>query len=278
MHPPRSKHDCSLHALGAVLLLGGLLFFFSACSPSPPSNSPFLTADTITSAVDRDSALTLLTSMQRSMFDSAYASLDRYTVSRYVRTEQLDSSGVVTAFQSSVVRYPRASQSDEGILKRRDSVGTFRSGGLLGRAAPTPNSTQRPSNVAAQVLPDQPAYVEPRTREAYRYALRADTLHTDNPIYVLEATARDRGTGRDQSVRYVRLLIDQSSRQLIGLSLVRAGRVLLFGEQSRISVRLRHAPDGTWVPHVTRVRASVSVPFRSSRQFRTVSAFYNYRR
>lgn len=262
----------------AVLLLGGLLSVLSGCSPSAPPDSPFQPSDTIRTSVERDSALAVLTSMQRTAFDSAYAVLKEYPVSRYVRTEQLDSSGVVTAVRSYTVRYSRGARTDSGRVVRRDSTGTFRSGGFFGRAAPARNPTGRPPNVATQVLPDQPAYVEPRTRDAFRYALRADTLQDDRPIYRLEATARNRGTGRDQNVRYVRLLIDRSSRELIGLSLVRAGRVLLFREQSRMSVRLRRAPDGAWVPHVTRVRASVDVPFRTPRQFRTVSAFYNYHR
>jgi hypothetical protein len=235
-------------------------------------------ADTITSAVDRDSALAVLSSMRRTAFDSAFVELDEHAFTRYVRTEQLDSSGRATAVRSYELRYPTGTGA--GRIQRRDSIGAFRRGGVFSRVAPERNPTERPANLAAQVLPDQPAYVEPRTREAYRYALQTDTLLDGTPVYVLEATARDYGTGRDQGIRYARLRLDQASRELIGLTVVRADAALLFGENSRLTIHLRPGADDpqTWVPHLTRVRASVNVPFRTPRQFRTVSAFYAYRR
>jgi hypothetical protein len=241
--------------------------------PSPS----FLPADTITSAVGRDSALAVLSSMNRTAFDSAFAALDDYAVTRYTRTEQLDPAGTAMGIRSHIVRYPDGRRDDRGVVQWRDSVGAFREGGLLSSVAPARAPGERPANMAEQVLPDQPAYVEPRTREAFRYALTADTLLDGPPVYVLEATARPRGTGREQGVRYVRLLINRASRELIGLTTVRADEVLLFGENSRFHLRLRRGPDGTWVPLVTRARAAVRVPFRAPRQFRTVSAYYNYR-
>jgi hypothetical protein len=230
--------------------------------------------DTIASAVDRDSALAVLTALRRSAFDSAFAALDEHAVSRYVRTEQMTPAGTTTAVRSFEIRYGPG--TDPGTIRRRDGTGTFRGGGLFGRVAPDRTPAGRPPNVAAQVLPDQPAYVEPRTREAFRYALRADSLAGEIPVYVLEARARTHGTGKEQGVRYARLLLHRPSHQLVGLTLVRDDQVLLFGEDSRLSLRLRRAPDGRWVPHVTRVRASMHVPFRTPRQFRTVSAFYAY--
>jgi len=251
----------------------GLAGCGSAGERPPPA---FLPADTITSAVDRDSALAVLTSMRRTAFDSAFSALDRYGVTRYVRTEQLSPSGTATALRSHVVEY--APGTGRGTIRRQDSAGTFRRGGLFGWAAPARAPAERPADVAAQVLPDQPAYVEPRTREAFRYALQADTLGAGTPVYLLEATARTRGTGREQGIRYVRLVLDRASRELVGLTTVRADAVLLFRENSRFHVRLRRAPgpQGDWVPHVSRTRAWVQVPFRSPRQFRTVSAFYAY--
>jgi len=248
------------------------------CSLAGERPTPaFMPVDTIASAVDRDSALAVLTSMRRTAFDSAFATAGRYGVTRYARTEQLSPSGTTTAVRSHVVEY--APGDGPGTLRRQDSSGTFRRGGLFGWAAPSRSPAGRPPNVAGQVLSDQPAYVEPRTREAFRYALRADTLGRGIPVYLIEATARDRGTGRDQGVRHVRLVLDRASRQLIGLTMVRADDVLLFRENSRFHIRLRRAPEeeDEWVPHVTRSRASVRVPFRAPRQFRTVSAFYHYR-
>lgn len=284
MHPSPFKHARSLHACAAVaLLVGGVLSLQGCVFSSDRSDrrearaeSSLIPSDTLPSNVSRDSAIAVLSSMQRTAFDSAFAALEAYGVTRYVRTEQLSPSGVITALRSSVLRYPDSSR--DGTILRRDSSGAFRRGGLFGRVAPDQQPTARPANFAAQVLSDQPAYVEPRTREAFRYALQADTLRDGTPVYVLEAIARDYGTGREQGIRYARLHIVRSTRELIGLTTVRDDEVLLFGENSRLSFHLRRAPDGRrdWVPHVTRVRALVHVPFRTPRQFRTVSAFYAY--
>lgn len=275
MHPPLFEHARSLQVFGVLLLLGGLLLSGLGCSSSGArSPSPFVPTDTITSAVGRDSALTVLTAMRRAAFDSAFTALDDYVVRRYVRTEEMTPSGTTTAVRSYVLRYrPGAKQ---GTVERRDSIGTFRDGGLFGYVAPHRDAAARPPNVAAQILPDQPPYVEPRTREAFRYALQHDSLQDGTPVYVLEVKARARGTGREQGVRYARLLIHRPSDELIGLTLVRDDEALLYGEDSQMSVRLRRASDGTWVPYLTRLRASVHVPFRTPRQFRTVSAFYAY--
>jgi len=275
MHPPPLKRVCSLHVLGTVLLLGSVLLGGIACTESGGrASSPFVPSDTLTSAVDRDSALAVLTAMRRTAFDSAFVRLSDYAVTRSVRTEQMTPAGTTTAVRSYEIRYQPG--NEHGTIQRRDSSGTFHGGGVFGRVAPNRDPRGRPPNVAAQLLPDQPAYVEPRTREAFRYALQADSLSGEIPVYVLEVTARAHGTGKDQGVRYARLLVHRPSNELIGLTLVRDDQVLLFGEDSRMSVRLRRAPDGTWVPHVARVRASVDIPLRAPRQFRTVSAFYAY--
>ncbi len=274
MHPPRFKHARSLHVLVGILLLGSGPLWAAGCQSAPDRSAPaFAPPDTLVSAVDRDSALSVLSSMRRTAFDSAYAALHDVSVTRFVRTEQLDSTGTITALRSHVVRY--APGTERGTLRQSDSAGTFRDGGLLGRAAPDRRPTDRPANVAEQILPDQPAYIEPRTREGFRYALQADTLLDGRPIYVLEARARDEGTGKDQSIRHARLLITRASRELIGLTTVRADPGLLFSEHSRLHLRLRPL-DTTWVPDLTRVRATLNVPFRAPRQFRTVSAFSQY--
>jgi len=275
MQPPRFKHARSLHVLAAILLLVGGAGPLSGCTsaPTPPSLTP---TDTLRSSVGRDSVLAVLTSMRRAAFDSSFAVLDTYTVRRTVRTERLDSTGTPIATRSHVLRYPPAPAT--GTLLDTDSSGTFRDGGLLGHVAPDRAPTDRPPNVAAQILPDQPAYVEPRTREAYRYALQARTRPDGVPVYVIEAQARDRGTGRDQSVRYARLTLDRDARQLIGLTTVRADDGLLFSEFSRFELHLQPLADGAWGPARTHARAFLHVPFRAPRHFRTVSTFSNYTR
>lgn len=280
MQPPPSKRVCFLHAVAGALLLAGTLFGSTGCTDRPSratGYSPFGTVDTIrTTEAPRDSVLALLTSMDRTAFDSAFARLDEYRVTRHVHTEQLDTIGRTTAYRTLTLRYPAGAEA--GTVQRADSAGSFRTGGLFSGITPAQQRTSRPTDLAAQALPDDPPYLAPRTREAYRYALRQDSLLGGTPTYVVEAKARSEGRGAEQSVRYARLTLDRASRELVGLTTVRASRVLLFRESSRLTVRLRPAPDGVWVPHLTRVRAVVKVPFRAPRQFRTVSAFYAYER
>jgi hypothetical protein len=231
--------------------------------------------DTIAASdLPRDSVLALLSRMDRAAFDSAFAHLDAYAVTRHVRTEQMDTAGTTTAYRALTIRYPPGSET--GTLQRADSAGTFREGGLLSSITPAQQRTAKPANLALQALADQPAYLAPRTQEAYRYALRPDSLMDGTPVYVVEAKARVDERGADQDIRYARLTIDRQSNALVGLTTARSSRILLFRENSQATLRLRSAPDGAWVPHLTRFRAVVDVPFRTARQFRTVSAYYAF--
>ncbi|PSQ97067.1 MAG: hypothetical protein BRD55_03925 [Bacteroidetes bacterium SW_9_63_38] len=275
MQPPRSKHARSLHALLGVLLLVGSGLGGAGCTSSPqPPVASFQPTDSLTTAVGRDSALAVLASMRRAAFDSAFAALSDYAVTRTVRTERLEPNGTVTARRHSVLRYPPGDAA--GTLQESDSTGHFRSGSLLGMVASATSRTDRPPDGAAQMLADDPPYVEPRTQEAYRYALGADALSDGTPVYVVEATARADEAGRDQSVRYARLLLDRSTRALVGLTLIRIDEGLLFSEYSRSALRLQRGPDGTWMPHEKRVRAFLHVPFRAPRYVRTASTFSDY--
>lgn len=288
MQPSSAERARFLHIVVSGLLIAGVAAGGTGCTQqAPPSNadSPFGTLDTIAATeAARDSVLAVLARMNRTAFDSAFATLDAYAVTRHVRTEQLDTSGTTTAYRSLTLRYLPGQTS--GTVQRADSAGTFRRGGLLSGITPAQRRRSRPSNLAAQTLPDQPAYLAPRTQEAYRYALRRDSLRDDTPVFVVEATARADERGHDQAVRYARLTIDRSSHELVGLTTHRTNRILLFRENSQITIRLRRAPnggrddaphpEGAWVPHLTRFRAVVDVPFRAPRQFRTVSAYYGY--
>jgi hypothetical protein len=212
--------------------------------------------------------------MDRAAFDSAFARLDEYGVTRHKRTERLDTTGTTTAYRTLTLRYPP--DAETGTVQRADSAGQFRGGGLLSGLTPTAERRARPTNLATQILADQPAYLAPRTQEAYRYALRRDSLRDGTAAYVVEAKARTDERGEDQSIRYARLTIARPTHALVGLTTTRASQILLFREHSQTTLHLRRAPDGTWVPHRTRVRAVVDVPLRSPRQFRTVSAYYGY--
>ncbi|MEF8865040.1 MAG: hypothetical protein V5A20_04680 [Salinibacter sp.] len=275
MQPAPLKRARFLH----IVMGGWLLVVGSLGCTSPPEHgrgsAAFGALDT-TEATDvpRDSVLAVLSRLNRTAFDSAFARLDAYAVTRHVRTEQLDTTGAVTAHRTRTLRYSPGTAP--GTIQRADSAGRFQAGGLLARLTPAQSRRARPGNVAPQALPDRPAYLAARTQEAYRYALRRDSLLDGTPTHVVEAKARLDERGADQSIRYARLTIDRASHELVGLTTTRASQLLLFRERSQVTLRLRRAPDAAWVPHLTRVRALVDVPLRAPRQFRTVSAYYGY--
>ncbi len=275
MQPALSKRARFLHIIvgGWLLIVGGL-----GCT-SPPEHdgeyAAFGALDTIEATdVPRDSVLAVLSRLNRAAFDSAFARLDAYAVTRHVRTEQLDTTGATTAYRTRTLRYSPG--TGPGTIQRADSAGRFRAGGLLSSIAPDESRRARPGNLAGQALSDQPAYLAPRTQEAYRYALRRDSLLDGTPTHVVEAKVRFDERGADRSIQYARLTISRASHELVGLTTTRASQILLFRERSQITLRLRRAPDETWVPHLTRVRAVVDVPLRAPRQFRTVSAYRGY--
>jgi hypothetical protein len=282
MQPFSTKRARFLHVVVGGLLLVGISVGSGGCNrPAPTSGTyaSFGALDTIaTTEAPRDSVLAVLARMDRTAFDSAFANLSAYAVTRHVRTEQLDTTGATTAYRTLALRYPPGSQ--RGTVQRADSGGSFRAGGMLSGIAPAQQRTKRPTDLAVQALPDEPAYLAPRTQEAYRYALRPDSLLDGTPVFVVEAKARSDERGADQGIRYARLTIDRASHALVGLATARISRILLFREHSQITIRLRRAPGAptseSWVPRLTRFRAVVDVPLRAPRQFRTVSAYYGY--
>lgn len=278
MQPPPPERARFLHTVvGGLLLLTLAVGSLGCTDHSLPSGtySSFGPIDTIaTSEVPRDSVLAVLNQLNRTAFDSAFAQLDAHAVTRHVRTEQMDTTGATTASRMLTLRYPPGDTS--GTIQRADSAGTFRQGGLLSSITPAQRRTARPANLALQALADQPPYLAPRTQEAYRYALRRDSLLDGRPVLVVDAKRRSDERGADQDIQYARLTIDRASHELVGLTTARRSRILLFRENSQLTIRLRPAPNDGWVPHLTRFRALVDVPFRAARQFRTVSAYYAY--
>jgi len=277
MQPAPSKRARFLH----IVVGGGLLVLGSLGCTHPPEHggtyAAFGALDTIEATdASRDSVLAVLAQLNRTAFDSAFARLDAYAVTRDVRTEQLDTTGATTAYRTRTLRYPPG--TGLGTIQQADSAGQFQAGGLLASLTPSQPPRARPGNLAGQVLSDQPAYLAPRTQEAYRYALRRDSLLDGTPTHVVEAKVRSGERGAGQGLRYARLTIDRASHELVGLTTTRASQILLFRERSQITVRLRRAPDRRrgWVPHLTRTRAVVDVPLRAPRQFRTVSAYHGY--
>ncbi len=273
MHPSPSTSWCSLRTVCAAL--AAVLLPLMGCQTERPAVPLLTPADTLFTSTDtaRTQALDMLEAMQRDTLQMAFSRLADFSFTRYVHTAQFGPDGRRTGAVERVDRYERANGLNRRLL-RRDSIGAF-SFDAFDRFAPTPTDSL-PRNLSANLLPDEPAFLAPRTREAYRYRTYADTLMPGTPVEVVEVRAQPDERGHEVGIRHARLYLDPSSQQLVGLYLVRAERAALFREDSRFFVSLRPGPRGGWLPFVTRFHAQVSVPLRDPQAFRTVSTYYAY--
>lgn len=279
MHPSSTKHAYSLRngrPRGVLLWLLAALAWVGcgADSTTPPLLAPGDTLSTVP-AEERAAALALLDAVKQDAIQHAFRRLPNYAFTRRVLTEQLSPSGSVRATRERVVRVPPPDSARRPVVLHADSSGTFQFG-WLDRFAPGGPADVLPTELVRYALPEDPAYLEPRTREAFRYRLRADTIG-ERPVRVIEIHAQPGELGADQAIRHARLYVDPGSHELAGLYLVRADDSVLFREDSRSLVLLRPAPDSGWVPARFQTHTRIKVPPRRSQAFRTTSTFSGYR-
>ncbi len=226
--------------LHCVLLL-------AACAEEPPpALSPAEAAETdavldLLRAADPGEPLRLSSDSSRS-----------YELSEQI--ERLDAEGRVVASRSRRWRVG----ADGFRLLAADSTGTF--GDEEGGRPTAPDPIGR-------VLPEEPAFLGPRGRETYRFALAPDTALGGRPVRVAAVEARP-GEGDDQALRAARLYLDAATGRLVGATVRRRQASPLFGEESTLSAMLRPTPEGRWLPDRTRYDAAVRAPFSEPRRFR----------
>jgi hypothetical protein len=226
-----------------------------------------LQAQTVT---ERDSIFAFLGTIDQETFTRAFSRLTDKSYTRYTRTEQFDEEDYLIAFGERVLRHGAGKTE----LVDHDSAGTF-DYGYFSRFVSKTVDAYDPTDLARHIVPDDPAYMSARNREAYVYRTLPDTLMWDMVARVIEIRARpDEGDG--QNIRRVRLYVERSSNKLIAMYLERIDLALWFREESRFYVHVRPTPAGEWVPYNTRFETLIRVPFRSAQRFRTVSTYYSF--
>ena len=231
----------------------------------PASTNPYAQAQT-----ERDSVFSYIGTIDQDAFLNAFSKLKDQTFTRYTRTEQFDQDDFLLAFEERVLRHtPNGSEVVE-----EDSAGSFDYGYFSRFVSQTVDSYD-PSNLARHIVPEDPAYMSPRNREAYVYRALPDTLMWDMVARVIEVRARPED-GDGQNIRRVRLYVDRGTNRLIAMYLERIDLALWFREESRFYVHVRPSPSGAWVPYNTRFETLIRVPFRSNQRFRTVSTYYSF--
>jgi len=246
----------------------------SAGGPSP------LELDTlpdVPSAELRAETITLLDSMKRTTFDSAFVQLGTQSFNQTTRTERLDASESVRAFREQTFRYdltnkaPTASNRYEVSVVRSDSSGTF-DASILGRFAPTVEPDQPPSNLATEAFPDDPAYLSARKQEAFHYT-HSDATYDGEPVHVVTIWAKPGDGSMEQSTRFAELTLHRDSNELLAARTVHAERTMLYRQDTRFEIRLREGPGGVWLPHKTAFRATLDMLLRDARHFQTTSTY-----
>ena len=238
-----------------------------------PDAAPEATGAVVSEA-GRDSVLAALLSIDRTAFDHAFETLNRYSFTRHRRTEQIDDDDRVIAFTERVVRFKKEGDGHRAVLVEADSGGTF-DYGFFNRFVSENVKDVAPLDLAPYLLPEEPAFLLPRNRDAFDYRFLADTLLWDVTARVIEVHARP-GTGDEQSLRHVRLFVDRNTGALIALAVDRTDRALLFREESRYFVHIRPTQRGDMVPYTTRYRTRIRTPFHAPRQFRTTATYYEF--
>ena len=265
------------HRFQAVALLALLLSAAACGTDNEAAPSLFDAAATTSSQAprpsERDSVLALLGTLQQDALDSAFARLARLRFTRTTSTEQFGQDGRVQAARQYVLRYEEGARQPPRVL-RADSSGAF-DFGVLGRFASAERAAApMTGNLAPGVLPEEPAYLSPRSREAYAYRRLPDTLLAGRPAQVLDVRARP-STGDNQDVRHVRLYVDRASGILAAVTLERRSQSILFDEETRLFAQIQPA-DGGWQPAAAQYETRIDALLRAPQWFRTTSSYGDY--
>ncbi len=204
--------------------------------------------------------LALLRTLDTELLSEAFDRLGREPFQLEVRAEQLGENGTATARQVRTFRTDR----DGTTTVAADSAGAF-DYGALGRLVDQPAWGDAPTgNPVAEVLPEEPAWLDPRGREAFRFGSASDTLLGGRRVRVLTVEAR---TGTETPLRRARLWLDADMEALVGVRLRRELDSVLFGEASDAVLLLHPGPDG-WRPHLARFETKLRAPLTAPHHFR----------
>ena len=258
IRPPITDEPLRLLAL---LLLLPLL---AACDePAPDPLSP-------AEAAERDSVLALLRAADTESLAAAFDRLDAFRYRVVMQTEQFESGDQIAQRTLIAEVVPMAGGPDIDFVQI-DSSGAFDFGGFAAFASESVESPLPAENPATLALPDDPAYLDPRGRETFRFRFAPDTLLGDRRVQVLTVEARE----DDQALRRARLYLDDEGA-LVGVRLQRRTESVIFSEQSDTAVLLQPGPAGGWLPHLTRIETALGALGTDRRRFRLTRRYADF--
>lgn len=255
--------------LAAALAL--LLALGSGCGSGVTDDAPFYpSAPASASAEEPDSVLGLLRMADDALVRAAFAALDSVAYTRTTETVQFAPDGRARARHEVTVRHAAGADSSQLIGEARS--GTFDlgwTGRLFGRTVDGPTA----SALGRHALPEEPAYLSPRSREAYTYRLLPDTTIGGRRTAVVDVTLRP-GTSQAPSVRHARLYLDAATHAVLALDVTRADASAFFEQLTRTRLRLHPVPGNTqWLPVMVQTRTRFDGTMTAPQRLQTTSTF-----
>ena len=253
---PRPPHPEPVRALVLLLLLP-----LAACTEAPPE--PLSPA----AAAERDSVLTLLHAADTNTLAAAFDRLDAFRYHVETRTEQLSADGQPAAWRTVAAEVTPNAGAPRAEVVLDDSTGAFDYGRFAVLASDADESPFPAENPAALIVPEDPAYLDPRGREAYQFQFAPDTRLGTRRVRVLLVDALP-GEGDDKTLRHARLYLDPATGDLVGIRLIQQTESVLFSERSDATILLQPGPAGGWLPDRTRTETTLDALFTARRHFR----------
>ncbi len=206
-------------------------------------------------------------------FDSMRAAFDRAAVlplTIEVRSEQLGPDGEVIAIrQQSVVR-SRTADSVSVSATTAGEQGAFRLG-LLGKLAAEPDF-EHTGETLGSILPEDAAYLSPRSRENFIYALLPDTTVNGAVVSGIEVHADQEAS--EQPLRLARIYFDPVTRQAVRYELTRRKPDFLFRERTHALVEIAAQAGRGNLPARTLAETAIKLPLTGTRRFRVSKTFH----
>jgi hypothetical protein len=221
----------------------------------------------------RDSALALLADADDAPFANAFERLDAFRYRVVTQTEQLGEATpvaqrTVVAEVTPTADGPRIDVVDDA------STGAFDYGAFSVLTSDAPERPLAVENPAPLVLPEDPAYLDPRGREAFAFGFAPDTVLGGQPVRIVTVDAREGED--DEPLRSARLYLHRGSGALVGVRLQRRTESPIFTERSDATILLQPGPAGGWLPHYTRVETAVDALFADGRRFRITRRYVDF--
>ncbi|MEP0546228.1 MAG: hypothetical protein ABJF88_04800 [Rhodothermales bacterium] len=238
-----------------------LLLPLAACTEAP--SVPLSPED----AAERDSVLALLRAADTAALAAAFDRLDAFRYRVETRTEQLGTDGRTEATRTVAAEVTPNGGVPLADVVQADSTGAFDYGGFALFASEPDIDPLPAENPATLVVPEDPAYLDPRGIEAYQFRFASDTRLGDRRVRVLSIDARP-GEGDDKTLRHAQLYLDPATGDLVGIRLQQRMTSLLFSERSDATILLQPGPAGGWLPQSTRFETTLDALFTAKRHFR----------